>query len=451
MVRSRKLRREFSRRFIEHKSSLIYPPVRVPFDILVEKGATGAKVPKEDLDVLLACVKWEIPPPFVSEGRGALAQRTKQLRFKDRNISFYKLKGCGAHQSGIVVPPNPNQFIGEGILVHMGINPDGTFRPVPDPPKPLGGLGEGRGKREFDNAVKLFNANVPAVIPVFWGTYKELKFQGKNMEFVILGIDAGADERVAELFESTIENGEIRLNPALTALMDSKVDYYSPEVRGNVALMCISEIVSRYGKTLSDFHDAGLARFAGHSGNYSYGPENKVILHDLDSCVAIDEIDPAIIGLSKVRDIESALFGLFHSYVHSRIYKMVDPANRRKYHLFRAFLEGYFKDDKKALNAVGEFADKLQDRFDNEAFEADKLHDIYQVMMWIQNLNYTLVPFILRELLPIYALSEQAAEHRLPYGQEQFDANFSVYAQQVKREHERIHRERMEMLANKGT
>ena len=65
-----------------------------------------------------------------------------------------------------------------------------------------------------------------------------------------------------------------------------------------------------FGRALRQFHEvANMVRFQGHFGNIAYVPkQKKVILHDLDVSVGIEDIHPNAVGLSRVIDIESARY-----------------------------------------------------------------------------------------------------------------------------------------------
>lgn len=179
-------------------------------------------VPEEEWRILVDRVAWREAPPFHGSGRSAIAIRRDPLLIGEESIHGYQLKGVGMYDdtTQVATPPRDEvyerRFLAElrlddpdarnklitllpQILIHTGINEEGRFYPVPDPPKPKGGLSHGRGRREFENAVALHQAGVLACKPVIWGRYPDLLWQDKPMEWVILGLPS-IDPRSAALF-----------------------------------------------------------------------------------------------------------------------------------------------------------------------------------------------------------------------------------------------------------
>ena len=200
------LEQRFNERFRPNKNKVIGvlegQGTTLPLPIV--EGARGIKIPQDDLELLLACAKYELPPPFVASGRAALVERLTPLLDKknDRELAAYKIKGCGAQlEDGQVMIPATIPYRSVGVITHMGFANNGDLVAVPDPPKPYGGLKSGRGEREFENAKRLFRAGVVAVSPIYWGKYPTLIFEGSPMEFVILGMEEAAKRRVGEFFQ----------------------------------------------------------------------------------------------------------------------------------------------------------------------------------------------------------------------------------------------------------
>ncbi len=67
------LLRKFGETFEPANKRIVYALPDQPFPITLKE--TSGIIPEEDLDLLLSCVRWEIPPPFVSPGRSGWVER----------------------------------------------------------------------------------------------------------------------------------------------------------------------------------------------------------------------------------------------------------------------------------------------------------------------------------------------------------------------------------------
>lgn len=406
----------------------------------IVEGSRGIKIPEDDLTLLLACAKYELPPPFSEKGRSALVERLVALqdRRNDRELAAYKIKGCGAKlENGQVMVPATISYVSEGVVTHMGFANDGQLIAVPDPPKPYGGLKSGRGEREFENAKRLFKAGVLAVTPIYWGKYPTLIFEGSPMEFVILGMEGAAKKRVGDFFSNIqFDWEETIISPELLEIANRRFEITDKKAEAIGANKVLYEIARKFGETLRKFNREGeTVRFAAHGRNYSYdNSKSRVILHDLDSAIHIDEIDKKIVGLSKVRDIESAIFGIFETYWVSGINKMISRENRRKNDLFRGFLEGYFgtKETEK-LNAASE---RLQDELEKVFDRKKRCSTTTDLMKWVSDNHRILAPPVMHAIMPLYELDEQGREHPLLYNATEFERRYPQFVSESRRKYE---------------
>ncbi len=417
---------------------------RTTLPLPIIEGAHGIKIPREDFELLLACARYELPPPFTAKGRSALVERLTALQDKrnDRELAAYKIKGCGARlENGQVMVPATIPYRSEGVITHMGFTNDGSLIAVPDPPKPYGGLKAGRGQREFENAKRLFNAGVLAVTPIYWGKYPTLLFEGSPMEFVILGMEEAAKKRVGNYFEYVrFDRESTPISPDLLEIANRKFECLDTKAQAIGATRVLYEIMRKFGEALAKFHtDGETIRFAGHDGNYSYDTtKSRVILHDLDSSVHISEVDPKIIGLSKVRDIESAIFGIFELYWVSGLEEIISRDNRRKFDFFRAFLEGYFGDRKDQLKVASQ---SLQDNLDRSFDGRRYCRTTLDLMKWMSNNHQVLAVPIMHAIMPIYEESEQGRKHILLYGASEFERRYPAFVLDSRKEYERYCKE----------
>ena len=461
------LNNEFDRRFIRPDEEI---DARMPnFPLSIRLGdATGAvSIPEDEWQLMMACAKWEVPPPFVrpnpkdptTGGRSAAAIRHEDLYTEDdppRLVRSYKMKGVGVcDENGVAYPPREERYDRQHIrgeegksdpfldhmnkqyvLIHMGINPDGSFHPVVDPPRPTGGMKASRGKAEFDNAAILLKHDVPAVMPVRYGDYPELTWEGEPMGFVFLALPHRDVGRVGRYFEpQRDERGNLRRpNAELVELVQQRFDIMDPSNLSGPMMRFIREVEEKSGACLRGFTDAGLARFAGHTGNFSYCVDaREVFLHDLDSSVKLDSLDPETRGLTIIRDIESALFGLFHSITHSEIYKFCDEETFARNNPFAAFLRGYFRSNDRAVQDLGQ---RILEYVFNEVKRMPQHGDTMRYMSWMSDITSRLPFDLIEMLMPLFKQSELGEKYSLPYGP---GAVYRDHVKQYKHDWEQAH------------
>jgi hypothetical protein len=351
-------------------------PVQVEGDVPLRSkvddscfGKGALDVPVEERNLLMNCVAWRTTPPFEESGRSALAIRKEPLTLGSDVIRGYKLKGVGVYdeRSGLASPPQDQVYqrtavrdldprdtdirdkllaLIPQILVHTGINASGEFYPVMDPPKPKGGLSDGRGQREFENAVLLHRAGISACRPVAWGAYPDLPWEGAPMQWVVLGLP-NVEQRSSACFDVAItpRGDQFDYNDYLKNVAARQSDAYLPGNHKKPVLNVLRSLGNAMGKALRAAHDrAGVARFAGHPGNFTYVPEDRsVMMHDFDSSVTLDSIAPKARAFTRIRDIESVQFGLLTSLAHSRLFYVIkDEELFRKANPLGQVLAGYF-------------------------------------------------------------------------------------------------------------
>lgn len=335
--------------------------------VRLREGALA--VPEEEWRMLADRTAWRETPPFDESGRSAMAVRKSPLVLGSDTIAGYKLKGIGAYdeRTGVATPPKDEAYerrmlldldprdtdvrnklvsLLPQILIHMGIDECGEFYPVPDPAKPKGGLSHGRGQREFENAAALHQAGVPACTPVLWGRYPDLQWQGEPMQWVILGL-SNVDPRSSACFEPEMGLRGLDYSSYMKAVIARQSDIFNPSNLGRPALSVSESLGRGVGVALRAAHDkAGVARFAGHTGNFTYVPEDRsVVMHDFDSSVKLDSIAPKARAMTRIRDLESAMFGLLHSLAHSRMFYLADNETLfRQKNPLAQILHGYFPD-----------------------------------------------------------------------------------------------------------
>lgn len=423
------MRDEFARRFSSPDRDTTYETPNLPLDVEVFGEDEGLRVPYEDLEMLKACVRWEIDPPFYSDGRTSFIPRNDDLDVGGIPVKAYKIKGLGACGQGKAHPPRDEQFfqrtVGGGgaeadfmsrmqVLIHTGVNPDGSFRPIVDPPKPIGGMKFSRAENEFKNAQTLMDNGVPAIMPVAYGKYNNLNWDGEPMGFVVLALPIRDHFRVSEMFEpQRSEMGEnVGLSPYLMSFLERRFDFIRPDRPGFPVAKFVYDVEKSCGGLLRGFNNSGLCRFAGHTGNYSYDlGARTAILHDLDSSVQIDSLAPAARGLSIVRDLESSIFGFIHSFLHSEMHKVCSKDILKDNNPFEGFLIGYFGDNKSVRKTASVILSRLR-----REIQSMPMYGSMEFMQWFGEFGDRWTYQLMELMMPLFMESELGQQYPLPYG-----------------------------------
>ncbi len=414
----------------------------------------GVDIGNEERELLLDYARWAVDPPFAIRGRSAFVVRQEPLIGENTIVAAYKLKGVGNYdrENRITHPPRPvtyerrmalpgaDSFEGNllaeipAILIHSGIADNGSLIPMLDKPKPLGGLSHGHAKREFANAVRLYKASVPACSPITWGQYSNLHWEGKPMEFVVLAQPTATPERMGDYFESDVMDRRYVINQIFKHAIEKQFDLYDEKKLGLPAIKIARDMGYNMGKTIRLAHEAGLARFAGQTGNFSYIPEKKAAyLHDFDSSIGLEDVAPRARSITILRDIESALFGIFHSIVHSQIFWILGNTEQfQKNNPIRGLLQGYFHDiSGKVLEESREV--KTIERIVLQLIAAHGENASYHHQSeWMNIAQDAFLSQIMKQLMLIYRASPLHAQFRLPYGPEEYDAHLQKFIEAKK-------------------
>ncbi|MFA6305643.1 MAG: hypothetical protein WC651_02855 [Candidatus Gracilibacteria bacterium] len=431
-----------------------------PLQTQIGPGEEAIKLPDEEMELLAKYASWENNPPFDGPGRSGYVKRKEPLRTGSDTLYGYKLKGVGNfdERTRTISPPRGDSYqatwrtkddsgriIDEApvILIHMGVSENGTLYPVLDPPKPIGGLAPRRGQREFQNAARLHAMGVPACLPVAWGRYPEIKWQDEPTEFVVLGLPSNVTERLGAYFEPDIIQNRIDVGRNMRKLIERRFDTYNPKRIEDPLLRTTKDIGENIGRVIRAGHDADVARFASHLGNFSFMPNNRnILLHDLDSSIRLGSIHPQARALTMIRDVESAIFGFMHSITHANIYWIVH--NQGKFsglNPFKALLKGYFRDDVDE-NVIEEASRKIFEMVVQLIKLRTEIPSAYNQRVWMESAIINLVPLCLREIFQIYEKSALNRTNTLPYGMGDLEINW----QRFSRQKDEMYRKRVEEI-----
>ncbi|MGE5309429.1 MAG: HAD family hydrolase, partial [Deltaproteobacteria bacterium] len=289
---------------------------------------------KEKFPALAARISWNAGYPLPA-GFSKLIQQTVSwerkahrgkgrsgIIFLGRPVSFnikgrtvvvkaVKIKGMGEFVDGTALPPVAQKYETSAGF-HMRADENGSLFPVSPEPTPAGGLSFRRARNEYDLLNKILNeSDIGVNIPLGYGEYPEMSFNGDHLGFVIEG---------------------------LTDIRDARFDDILKE-RGDPAGYLLS-CYRNWGKTLRRLNDLGILHLRTHSGNWSASEDGTVTVHDLDSAVLKGQLDakaafmmqlmPELAG--AIRDIHS------DTAVFPSARRIIEQGGNP----YRAFLEGYF-------------------------------------------------------------------------------------------------------------
>ena len=318
------------------------------------------------------------------------------------------------------------------VLQHMGIRDDGSFYPVLDQPKPLGGITLSRARVEFEITKHLMNAGASAVLPIANGKFGNLQYQGEPLGFVILASSVSRPNRMGYYFEPVeyVSGRVVDLSPPLTALVCRRFDVLDRRGAPMAVAKTVSELFRACGTTMRGFHNAGVCRFAGHTGNFQYDEEKRIaIQHDFDSSVLIESVAPNARGLSILRDLSSALFRLAHSVMHARLFILFDDNCWGRHNPFNGWLLGYFPDiDSRSVIPVG---DRIAGLY-RTALKTMPHYGTLEFTSWFPKFSYDFTVEVIEMLMPLFQKSRLGTLYPLPYGPgEVYRAHMARYREQV--------------------
>lgn len=295
-------------------------------------------------------VRWEQAPPLDPGERTAwqaVAVAREGLLPGMAAVQSLKLKGVGHGRPDGAVPPSGAPYV-DGLArghQHVGIAEDGSYCLRASATSPVGGILLDRAIKEFQNAERLAAAGCPVIAPLAVFRYDELRAEWGDRRALGAVVSGGPTElplRVAGLLVS--DPGPSPEGRACRALMDA----YGPHRADAFAA-----VAAECGRTLREFHEAGLFRHNGFLTNYLWDPEAaRVVLVDLDSSLPLDHCAEPRRALEIVRDVAGGVFTLAMIALLPAVTQRLDPGKMLSARVLERFVDGYFHD----LDGPGERA-----------------------------------------------------------------------------------------------
>lgn len=287
----------------------------------------------------LRYVTWELRPSFATPGRTAwqsLRDSIKTNAAETPVIRALKLKGVGqAGSDGPPVPPPLGRFSHK--RPHVGVTDDGELTMLWPERTPVGGIFLDRAELEFVNSERLCRVGCPSIVPIALYKYKSLKCDwrpARPLGAVLTGSPNRNAQRANVLFDSDDEVGPSgdEFRRLLNCFSSSGCRYQAVE-----------RLAFEYGRTLREFHEAGLFRHNANPVNLLVDPDSlRVALIDLDSSRLLEDCTDARRPIEILRDIAGGFYNFVAVTLYPRNVHLFPPGEFEAGRLGDAMMEGYF-------------------------------------------------------------------------------------------------------------
>ena len=296
---------------------------------------------KELAQQQLELVRWDVVPNFPAIGRTSWSVIDDPIATPGLSVpgvKALKLKGVGlAMRTGDVVPP-----LGLTLSIrrpHVAITDTGELTSVIPEPAPLGGIFFDRARAEFSNAYRLVTNGCPSIVPIALYQYDQLRCDDlphRSLGAVLSGSPVSNPTRSIALF------ARMAYEPHFVPQARSE---WIKQLGGGDPLTALSRVAFEYGRTLREFHEAGLYRYNSNPDNYMiYLPSGRVLLIDLDSSRELAECGSLRCPLEILRDVASAAFEVARMLLNPRQAFTVGTDDIYDRVLFGQLLTGYFRE-----------------------------------------------------------------------------------------------------------
>lgn len=322
---------------------------------------TDVMISEDEYVRLSKIVTWQEQPWFPMPGRTAwyiFENQPPLVSSSELKLKAAKLKGIGlwnpknSYYSGIhdvehsddPHPPTTEEYKYTSLLPHVGFTDEGEYAIVHGEATPYGGMMHSRAVREYNNARRLLERGVPAIVPFLVVEYQDsYKFRGEAMGAVISLSPATSPYRMHPLLYG--ENGLGSDGQKYYSQMRESLGISGDPTDETTRLATLKILARQVGKLLHDFTAAGLYRHSGGWDNLHYCVEQrKVFLTDLDSSRDITERPENVRALYILRDLASSLHKLLNKFYYPTMLDTYTFANLLQYDPLFDMITGYFPD-----------------------------------------------------------------------------------------------------------
>lgn len=201
---------------------------------------------------IIDTIKWNIPTASTDViGRSILVRLGNPIEIDGRKIRAIKIKGIVyKDEDGRISPPIMEEYNGIMQRQYYFKWKDGRIVKEKVSPRAKGGVELSKAKNEFNMARDLWNLGLGGVYPIGYGRYTSpsMRFNNKEMGFVILGIEDENDRRLG---------GQFRREYVLLFEDKSLRDF----------LIYYSWVMYKVGRRLRELHEQGFVHDSLHLNN----------------------------------------------------------------------------------------------------------------------------------------------------------------------------------------
>jgi hypothetical protein len=301
-----------------------------PVEFFLNKEASEA-LTQDVIDCMVISFTPESRLPGRASGnRSWVVDFKKIFTLANRTCSSVKLKGVVFDSNKeladySISPEHPGRTVSL-----YDVKEDGSISLFPSNDRPTGALLLQNARNEFEMTRLAFERGLPVNLPIGYGMFKGISFQGNEVGFVILGIQDPYDIRLDKIFLKALIDGYARDGDYQRAVY----------------------LIKKTGRVLRQFHDAGFIHNTPVLHNFSIY-ENIITIHDLDW---VDTVN----GMTTEQIISYRLLDLMMA-VHY-VSRFIDKVNNSRFinapkDIINAFLKGYFYKEYSVAGVVPSWGD----------------------------------------------------------------------------------------------
>ncbi|MCK5494380.1 MAG: hypothetical protein KAJ14_14815, partial [Candidatus Omnitrophica bacterium] len=380
-------------------------------------------MPLKIKEKIISVCSWQELPDAASGERSAVIKLKKpvsvRINGKKGIIRYIKIKGLG-NFSSMNDPVKPLlEVYKTSADFHLFVDEEGNSVIIDPEVTIVNGLLIERAKIEYEilkdvNGKMKENVN----IPIGYGCFNNIVFEGKHAGFVIMGINDESDVRIGDLFETKLEllnEGFLYLNDEISKALGIRHRNKLVKFDKDKLDKFLTKLFMEWGKTLRRFHDKGFIHRRVHDGNYSY-KNGKLFIHDLDAAVKKRDLNDIQIFYYQLGDLALLTsHGIYDIY-----YKSWLPFIKKDADCYSLILKGYFgKDYIKYEDDIKSLAEELSS-IGFPRNQEEWIRNTFIIML--QTMNYMFIP--LKNILV-----KQGIE--VPDTEEGFGKKLDVFAKKV--------------------
>lgn len=319
-------------------------------DYVVTHKYEKVDLPEKVFKDIIDHAAWLKQPTFVTQGRTAwykLDNPIASAGYANLKLRAVKMKGIGVwnpegrHADEKLekpIPPTDKIYGREGP--HFGFNANGKIVKIHSEDAPYGGICHNRAVMEYENALRLFEANVPSIVPLAVIKYPGLSFNNREMgavlslcpgeepcRFLYLGWeDKYIDKQSREFYNKVKER--LGINGDLSDV--------------NVKLQMSVKLAEQFGRAVRGFSEAGLYIHSGGWENMQFDMDNgQIYLTDLDSSRDQKQLPERMRALQALRDFVSNIYRYVNKVYYPKAIKLYNLDNLMEYDVIYYLIKGY--------------------------------------------------------------------------------------------------------------